>query len=514
MNPTDEQSIIVRASKTKCSLKVSAFAGTGKTTTFILIAKAMPETQFLYLAFNKAIATEATAKFRAAGAFNVLVKTAHALAYAAVGRDFSHRLEMRRWTVMKAIEQRFASDISSIATGRKMQYDAVQAIIETVRSFEASSDPEITEDHVPADTPVSAKRVLRVARNVWDAMADVNDDLPVTHDTYFKLWALTNPTLRWDSLFFDEAQDASPVMLGVVEKQTAMQRIFVGDTHQSIYSFRKAVDAIESIDLPMLPLTQSWRFGKNIAALANTILAIKGEPLTLRGNPAIEDTVASGLETLPDAILARTNAGLFEEALELLPLDVPFGVVGGADEVCDTVEAAYNVYAYGKSDHASFKFFSSWEALTEASESRQGASYKPFVKIVELHKHSIPALCKSVRERVVDPAQAKVILSTVHKFKGGERPHVRIANDFNPFCFFDYRIKQWVWLPEEANVQYVALTRAMKTLEVRQYADILAASIANRTKMLEQESRYESRLTVTAGGASWSSKRSAPPAAS
>ena len=43
----------------RSSLKIQAFAGTGKTTTLAAIAELLPQRKFLYLVFNRAAVDEA-----------------------------------------------------------------------------------------------------------------------------------------------------------------------------------------------------------------------------------------------------------------------------------------------------------------------------------------------------------------------------------------------------------------------------------------------------------------------
>ena len=62
MGLTEEQEKAVELFKTSSSLKISAFAGTGKTTTLTALGKSTSKSG-LYLAFNKSIATDAKKKF-------------------------------------------------------------------------------------------------------------------------------------------------------------------------------------------------------------------------------------------------------------------------------------------------------------------------------------------------------------------------------------------------------------------------------------------------------------------
>src|SRR6202049_4453606 len=65
MNLTDEQHAICQAVRdldVGSSLKIQAFAGTGKTTTLAAIAESLAQRKFLYLVFNRAAADEAEHK--------------------------------------------------------------------------------------------------------------------------------------------------------------------------------------------------------------------------------------------------------------------------------------------------------------------------------------------------------------------------------------------------------------------------------------------------------------------
>ena len=65
MNLTDEPHAICQAARgldVATSLKIQAFAGTGKTTTLAAIAESLAQRKFLYLVFNRAAADEAEQK--------------------------------------------------------------------------------------------------------------------------------------------------------------------------------------------------------------------------------------------------------------------------------------------------------------------------------------------------------------------------------------------------------------------------------------------------------------------
>src|SRR6266571_2949127 len=74
-SPTDEQDRALELFKKRDSLKIDAYAGTGKTTTLVYLAESRAA-QGWYLAFNRSIANEAKGKFPE----NVKCTTNHALA--------------------------------------------------------------------------------------------------------------------------------------------------------------------------------------------------------------------------------------------------------------------------------------------------------------------------------------------------------------------------------------------------------------------------------------------------
>ena len=72
----------------------------------------------------------------------------------------------------------------------------------------------------------------------------------------------------------DEAQDANGCVRDVILSQRC-PRIFVGDQNQAIYGFLGAVNAMEDASVPAtrsVALTRSFRFGSNIASVANLAL--------------------------------------------------------------------------------------------------------------------------------------------------------------------------------------------------------------------------------------------------
>ena len=60
-------------------------------------------------------------------------------------------------------------------------------------------------------------------------------------------------------------------MPGILLKQKNAQVIYVGDAHQQIYAWRGAVNAMQQLPMPESRLTTSFRFGEEIADVANNL---------------------------------------------------------------------------------------------------------------------------------------------------------------------------------------------------------------------------------------------------
>jgi superfamily I DNA/RNA helicase len=103
---------------------------------------------------------------------------------------------------------------------------------------------------------------------LWNESTDSRGRSAIAPDVYLKVWAQTEPRIDADFILFDEAQDSDGVMLSLLGLQRHAQIIYVGDPYQQIYEWRGAVNAMAQIDAPERALTESFRFGPMVAAMA------------------------------------------------------------------------------------------------------------------------------------------------------------------------------------------------------------------------------------------------------
>jgi N12 class adenine-specific DNA methylase/superfamily I DNA/RNA helicase len=483
--PTPQQQAILDAFLDGKGVAVQALAGTGKTTTLVLLARALmdrsPQARIVYTAFNASIVADAR---RGRFGDNVTASTMHSLARQALlqtsyAAKVEHADKGARWPEQWA-EVLAITDVTAETRDGAAPADAVEVarlVIATVRRFRESADDEPGRQHLPylagpAGSPLS-KTVLSYARKAWANISDTGNArllaagraLRVDHDDYLKVWALSRPRINAEAIFFDEAQDVNDVMRRVVLDQPA-QTVVVGDSHQSIYGFRGAIDALK--DWPadiVLPLTQSWRFGQEAANFGNLFLRSLGSKLLLEGNPARDTRLGSAAE--PDAILCRTNATAVAEVFAGLESGKRTALVGGGQAIREIAKAARDLQAGKGTKHPDLSRFADWDEVRHyAQHDEDGKSLQVFVRLIDRHGPGglIDMIGRLTPEGDTrNPAQ--LTISTAHKAKGLEWDVVRIAGDFRgPVT--DPETGEVTWpAPEERRLAYVAATRARKLLE-------------------------------------------------
>ncbi len=473
MKPTSEQEQIV-AAKGRV-IVANAFAGTGKSSTLRILAESQPRKKFIYIAFNKAIQLAAEASFPK----NVTCKTGHSLAYAKFGFKYQNS-----GTLAPDIKPNQIMGVLRTGSLPKTIHRLYAArVLESVKLFMSSDKAKLNQivlGNSPAEQMINDVALRDDARNVWQMMCD--SKLPMTHDGYLKLYQLSTPALNYDTCLFDEFQDQTPAMQSIISSQKNSRLYYVGDRHQSIYAFRGAVNAMDSIKADeRFYLTGSFRFGSEVADVANRILRMKRETQTLRGfgNPGqvIPATTKVGHAKEGHTVISRGNSALFEAAIVAMDNNRPLAFVGEIkgyrlDQISD-------VYSLSKGNNSAIRdpfiaSFQTYHDMVEYAEELNDVDLKSRSKLVKQYRDSIPGLIDSIYKTAMvyspDTPKDACVLTTAHKSKGLEFNRVIMADDFSdmltdgpvPELDFEWAKEE----PEEVNVIYVAATRARKVLEL------------------------------------------------
>ncbi|HMD93061.1 MAG TPA: UvrD-helicase domain-containing protein [Trebonia sp.] len=461
--PTEEQQQARDAFVAGGDLAVVAGAGTGKTSTLMLMAAATHK-RGLYLAFNRATADDARRRF----GDNVECRTAHSLAFAAVGRAYRDRLNSsaRIPSAQAARILGITRDLD-IESARISQAHQARLVTGMVRRLCYSNDAEPMARHMEPVNGLSAQAtdyvagtLVRFAVSAWDDIRAPSGKLRFEHDHYMKMWALTRPVLPGEFILLDEAQDTNPVLEEIFLAQAA-QRVCVGDPAQQIYAWRAARDVMTGFPAEHVQLTRSFRFGPVIAEVANRWLRHAESDMRLTGAGPAESRVAPTRSA--EAVLCRGNADVMTEVLAFLESGVRVAVTGGGEALRKIAEAAQQLKAGRRTSHPELFLFPSWGAVQEYVENDSAAQdLRSLVHLVDAH--GAETIIDAVR-RLSPESGAQVTVSTAHKAKGREWASVRIGPGFGPPSVDDDGLQHRLGL-EEARLIYVAVTRAKLTLDV------------------------------------------------
>lgn len=474
--PTAEQELILaEAKKGHKVFIVGAGAGTGKTTTLRMLAEVLSGNG-QYTAFNSSLVKESTDKFSGT---KVACNTTHSLAFRAIGRQFAHRLGSARMKSFQVAAILGIGDLevcvsadpdgSSPVMKKLLRGYLAGQVMGAIRRYCQSDDAEISPDHFRyidgIDLPGPMGRtfannqkvreyLLPFAQKAWQDLSSTEGALPFSHDHYVKLWQLNKPIIAGDYVLLDEAQDTAPVMLDIIRQQK-IPVILVGDSAQQIYEWRGAVDALASFpDAPRLYLSQSFRFGEAIAAVANAVLETLDNPteLRLKGLPSIPSRIEQ--VDNPTAILCRTNAVAVASLLDALKDGRRPFLVGGGSDVISFVEAAAALQRKETTSHPDLACFTDWEEVQEYVKLDEGEDLKLMVKLID--SFTCPTILNALKG-MPEERNADLVICTAHKSKGREWNSVKLMSDFPT------KDKS---SDSDKRLLYVAVTRAKLVLDV------------------------------------------------
>jgi AAA domain/UvrD-like helicase C-terminal domain len=459
---TAEQQAASEAFAQGGDLALIAGAGAGKTSTLVLMGSATKR-RGLYMAYNKSAAVDARRRFGP----NVDCRTSHAIAYQAVGVRYADRLANSPRRPGKETARLLGlSEVFDTGTTQITQAHQARLVMELVARYCRTADLELSARHLPRVNGLDpnaherlSQYLLPYARRAWEDICSLDGILKFDHEHYMKMWGLSRPVLAADFILLDEAQDTNPVVEEVFLAQAA-QRVCVGDPAQQIYAWRNARDVMTGFPAEHLYLTESFRFGPQIAEEANRWLVLAQSELRLTGRGPSDSRLGS-LEH-PDSVLCRGNADAMHEVLAHLDQGVPVALVGGGKELRRLAEAAIDLKAGRRTSHPELFLFTTWGEVQDYAESDPEAqSLRTIVNLIDTF--GAQTIIDAV-SRLSAEDRARVIISTAHKSKGREWNTVRIGAGFHAPSIDENGLQRPLRL-DEARLIYVAVTRARRVLD-------------------------------------------------
>jgi len=463
-------------------VKVNARAGTGKTTTLRMVAEKNPKMRGLYIVFNK------RAQLRAREAFprNFEVRTMHSLAYGASRPGEDWKVHGGSGSFSQATLLPSYADLPEQQHSLgSLSYGFLTYFLNTsYRRLERAAQ-HFSEATLSGEQQLlfqrHSGRIIAECRTLMSAWYRGHHACP--HDFYLKLahhsGRLHRKLLNYDLILVDEGQDLSEIMLDLLFGSP--KRIFlVGDTHQGIYGFRHAVDAMRKLPADNeLELSLSFRFGQELAKLASLyIREAKGVgSFNIEGSPQRNTRVKVyrrlRARQIPrgGAVLARTNLSLFETALRLYENRRPLRFERDMGPLLQRVRDTISLHQ-GRKEGIQDPFIAAFRSLAHMenyAEQMRDHYLRSLVGIVKRHEPGLSRVLSGMWEHSWKSSElppAKVVtLSTVHSAKGEQYGTVILHEDIPQHLEqTGHGGNQEENRDEEVNLGYVAITRASDEL--------------------------------------------------
>lgn len=474
-------------------VKTVAVAGSGKTTTQFGYAEYHDNKEGLYLVYNKSNRTEALARAKNKGYKNLTIHTAHSLAWKPVGRRYKK-------LIMSDVPLQLIINKCQIRDGEmEKRFTIAQMIKDGIATYCNKSGSQLS----PADFAQQYSRdiINQYYGPVTEAITYMIEEMyygrfPITYDFYLKIFAeqktilYSNRSKRpYDFILFDEAQDANGVMLDIIMRQEKAAKIIVGDPAQQIYTWRGAINALDKVPFTQKNLTNSFRFGPEIAAKANDILRLKSKIGTYANCVQIKGMGNSEPILGKTGCLSRTVTGLFKMMVDNYlknpaannyiegGLHANKWLYGGG-----LLNDVYYLWAK-KPNKIKDPVVKQCKHIDELRAFARNTNNRDIMQLIDLvfgYKSEIFSLKTAIIQTLVkDKAEADFCFSTVHKAKGQEYDYVIMDQTFvtnddinglhdaimlhqqkhGPGLSSDlwYEVQR---MNEEINIKYVACTRA------------------------------------------------------
>ncbi|HAS6410244.1 UvrD-helicase domain-containing protein [Vibrio vulnificus] len=453
-------------------LTINAGAGASKTYTCnLLISMGAPNYQkALVLAFNRLIVEE----MRSAFSNNVTIVTTHELARMHTKNFANHRLETPLTPSHVISAFNLPMNIGELSS-RSFVHKLIKLIKQFASSSQLSVEAYIETEGANYMSPSERKQLptfVYYARKLWDEMINRKSSIPVMHDVYLKEFVQRivsgELVLDYDIIVLDEAQDSAPIVKLLFEA-LAGKKIAVGDTFQSIYEWRMAVNVMETLSKTSshnAQLTTCYRFGKDIANLANALIGRFHKRQTeFQGNPSkksvIVDSARQRKVNTTELWLFRTNAELMGELMSAHKAGIKCELLKDNKEYLKLIDEAEALFNCNRKHNGILAPFIDWQDFENYAMSEAGGEFKSFVNAVM--RYGFKELREVVQSSMtVKNSKSERQFATAHACKGIEADNVILYSDF------DKVIQKMTGkaLIQEANLLYVALTRAKTYLDI------------------------------------------------
>lgn len=469
---TDEQQTVVdTVLSTDKIVAVNAIAGSGKTATAKAIVEAVKPINGFYTAFNRAIVQDSASKF----GNRVECKTVHALAY-------------KYAKPSKPIENFTYNSIKE-----DISYEEKSDIIRILDDFYRSDSTDLYQylEHTSATNTVK-QLVAQYAEGMLNGT--VNPTFNYMLKCLHMLMASGEVSINKDLLILDECQDTTSVTLEIFKLINCPRKVILGDKFQNIYSsFMNTVNAFDLLDdIEQLKLTRSFRCNPEVAMEVERFGMLNLED-DFRYEGTKTDSVNSTI-----CYLSRTNNMLLKRMQNLVDIGINFSTTRPIASLFELPLTMCTVASGKRTENRDYLYLNREYEKYLDCRSMYTNFYDYIVRTIDDQNinsaaHVLMDFSRN-RTNIFDlyytvkgmKPNNKVILSTVHTFKGLEANKVYIEDNLNsavrtvrnkaqsecmlPYSANNIRAVMDSDMKEILNLYYVALSRARTTLINVDYA--------------------------------------------
>ena len=474
---------------------VDAVAGSGKTTTILAALDRVPKTKRVCLAaFNKTIATELKSRVercdacgegtlvvgapcsecngtgKSSARSHVTVSTLHALGLRAITDAFGRPLvdAQKGEKIARAIcnpsNRAWARSVAKCVSLAKCY------LADNVKSIEGVIDThQLCPPEQEAERQSFVEQVLQCLKSAQEETGTIDFD-----DMVWFVGRLGIKVPQFDVLFVDETQDLNAAQIALVLRavKAGGRVIAVGDPRQAIYAFRGAADgAFErvraALDAKVLPLSVTYRCARSVVAeAAKYVPHLEAAPNAAEGSVEVVAWNEMVVQAKPgDFILSRTNAPLMGLCLGFLR-DGRRAAIQGRDIGARLAGLVNRAKAADVT--TMLRWVGKWAdaevaRLTRAETDPAGIiDQRDCIEALSEGETAVAAVIAKIERLFADgDDRSRITLSTTHKAKGMERDRVFLLR-----ATYFQRARTPQQAQEEANLYYVAVTRARVTLRL------------------------------------------------
>ena len=473
-----QQAIYNEYENTSNNLAIEAAPGSGKTTTLLELLKRTPEYKSsIFLAFNKSIADELRSKVPSHSSASTL----HSIGFKTLIK-YTHKQykvsAIKNWILGKKILNIKAKNPKQ----ESLTLFTISALVDLYRMNMCTCFSDLEKVSIKYNITV-VNGELKQAMQLMEYLDKYNSQdhgnqqmmIDFVDMIYLPLKMIPEDQFpKYSVVLIDEVQDLSQFQYAFVSKLLTKRSrlISCGDPKQAIYSFMGAdSDVFDTIknrpNTTVLPLSFSYRCPKKIVERANCVFPVIESPEWQIEGEIVEDGSINDVQP-GDFVLCRNNKPLIETFLYLLKQKVPCKIMG-KDYGSELLKVLLKIEDF--STESKNKILEDKATFLKEKGVHNYQMHNSYVSLIE--KISILDELHSAFESIYDMTQViesmfsdeqnteYVILSTIHKAKGGERDNVFfLFPSLIPSQYAKTQLEQF----QERCLLYVCITRAKKKL--------------------------------------------------